>query len=320
VTVFGYHASHEQFPPSQLLALVRDAERAGFAAATASDHFHPWSDAHGQSGFTWSWLGAALQATSLPFGIVNAPGYRYHPAVVAQAAATLAEMFAGRFWIAVGSGELLNEHITGERWPPKPERNRRLRECVDVMRALWAGETVTHHGLVTVEDAKLYTLPESPPRIIGAALTAETARWLGGWADGLITASQPKQQLVRLLDAFREGGGDGKPLLLQVKLSHAATPEDALAGAHEQWRTVVFDSSVLADLRMPAQFDAVSQFVQPEEVGRFVRISTDLEQQTAWLHEDIELGFEEIYLHSVHRDQQRFIEDYGERVLPALRG
>lgn len=318
MAIYGYHASHEQFAPSALLAYVRAAERAGFRAAMASDHFHPWSEAHGESGFTWSWLGAAMQATALPFGVVNAPGYRYHPAIIAQAAATLAEMFPRRFWIAVGSGELLNEHITGERWPAKHERNLRLRECADVMRALWAGETVTHRGLVTVEEAKLYTRPAVAPRLIGAALSVETARWLGGWADGLITTSQPRDRLRRVVDAFREGGGEGKPLLLQVKLSHAATEQEAIAAAHDQWRTVVFDSAVLADLRMPAQFDAASRFVQPDEILPFVRTSTDLGRQAAWLHEDAALGFDEIFLHSVHRDQTRFIEDYGEKVLPEL--
>src|SRR5215203_2693151 len=122
----GYHASHEQFPPSELLALVQEAERAGFAAAMCSDHLAPWGTAQGNSGFAWAWLGAAMQATALPFGVVNAPGQRYHPAIIAQAAATLAEMFPGRFWVAFGSGQAMNEQVTGERWPPKPERNQRL--------------------------------------------------------------------------------------------------------------------------------------------------------------------------------------------------
>jgi probable non-F420 flavinoid oxidoreductase len=318
MTTYGYHASHEQFPPSELLTLVGEAERAGFQAAMASDHFLPWCEAQGQSGFAWAWLGAALQATALPFGVVNAPGYRYHPAIIAQAAATLCEMFPRRFWIALGSGERLNEHITGERWPPKEERNRRLAECVDVMRALWAGETVTHHGLITVEEAKLYTRPASPPRVIGAALTAETAKWLGGWADGLITASQPRDRLRRVIDAFREGGGEGKPLLLQVKVSHAATEAAAIASAHEQWRTVVFDSAVLAELRMPAEFDAAARFVQPAEVLEHVRISAEPERHVDWLREDAALGFDEIYIHNVSREQRRFVDDFGERVLPAL--
>ena len=199
--IIGYHASHEQYPPSELLHHVEHAARAGFQAAMCSDHFHPWTAAQGQSGFAWSWLGAALQATSLDFGIVNAPGYRYHPAIIAQAAATLAEMFPDRFWIAVGSGELLNEHITGERWPGKAERNQRLRECADVMRALGAGETGNHHGLVTTEDARLYSLPARPPLLVGAALTAATAEWLGEWADAGAAAPEGASERWRVRPA-----------------------------------------------------------------------------------------------------------------------
>ena len=140
----GYHASHEQFAPSHLRALTRQAERAGFDCVKSSDHFHPWSERQGQSGFAWSWLGAAMQATSLPFGMISAPGYRYHPAILAQAAATIGEMFPARLWLALGSGEAINEAITGQAWPEKAERNARLDECVSVMRALLNGERVTH--------------------------------------------------------------------------------------------------------------------------------------------------------------------------------
>jgi G6PDH family F420-dependent oxidoreductase len=134
----GYHASHEQFPPSTLLRLVKAAEQAGFQAAKCSDHFHPWSDRQGHSGYAWSWLGAAMEATRIPFGVISAPGWRYHPAIVAQAAATLAEMYPGRFWLALGSGQALNEGITGLPWPPKAERNARLKESAEVIRARWA--------------------------------------------------------------------------------------------------------------------------------------------------------------------------------------
>src|SRR5918998_4089870 len=147
----GFHASHEQIPPSALVQAVREAESAGFQRAWSSDHFSPWSPRQGQSGFAWAWLGAAMQVTSLPFSVVCAPGLRYHPMIIAQAAATLAELFPGRFQVALGSGEALNERVLGNPWPPKPERHARLRECVDVIRALWAGETVTHHGRVRVE-------------------------------------------------------------------------------------------------------------------------------------------------------------------------
>jgi G6PDH family F420-dependent oxidoreductase len=140
--VIGFHNSHEQVHPAQLLAAVQHAEEVGFTAAMCSDHFAPWNLDQGHSGFSWSWLGAALATTSLPFGAVNAPGQRYHPAIVAQAIATLGAMFPGRFWVALGSGEAMNEHITGDPWPPKEQRDARLRECVDVIRALFAGEHV----------------------------------------------------------------------------------------------------------------------------------------------------------------------------------
>src|SRR5690606_13132317 len=151
MTVIGFHASHEQIAPAELLDAVVLAEQAGFTAAMCSDHFTPWSERQGQSGFAWSWLGAALQATSLPFGVVTAPGQRYHPAIVAQAIGTLASMYEGRFWAALGSGENANEHITGDAWPRKELREERLLECVDVIRALLAGETVSHDGLVSVD-------------------------------------------------------------------------------------------------------------------------------------------------------------------------
>src|SRR5687768_14125036 len=155
MTRIGYHISHEQCSPSLLLQYAQLAEKAGFQAALSSDHFHPWNGSQGQSGFAWSWLGAAMQATNLSYGIVNAPGQRYHPAIIAQAAATLAEMYPERFWLALGSGELLNEHITGDRWPNKAERNARLEECVGIIRRLWAGEQISFKGYVRIDEAKL---------------------------------------------------------------------------------------------------------------------------------------------------------------------
>jgi coenzyme F420-dependent glucose-6-phosphate dehydrogenase len=314
----GYHASHEQFAPSTLLAFVQLAQQAGFTAASCSDHFHPWSQHQGQSGFAWSWLGAAMQATNLSFGVVNAPGQRYHPAIIAQAAATLAEMFPERFWMAVGTGQALNEHITGDRWPPKADRNARLKECAEVIRALWNGETVNHKGLVTVEEATLYTRPVVKPLIIGAAVTPKTAEWVGGWADGLLTISQPKEVLQKVVDAFRRGGGTGKPMYLKVQLSYAQTEETARQGAYEQWRTNIFPNNMLTELRTPDQFDAAGQFVDLKEVDRMVRISANPDQHLDWLRQDLELGFERLMLHNVNLEQQRFIEDFGQTVLPAL--
>ncbi len=162
MTVVGFHASHEQIHPAQLLRDVQQAEEVGFTAAMCSDHFAPWSARQGHSGFAWSWLGAALATTDLPFGVVNAPGQRYHPAIVAQSIGTLAAMFPGRFWAALGSGENANEHITGDPWPRKDVRQRRLRESADVIRRMLDGEVVSHEGLVTVDRARLWTRPEIP--------------------------------------------------------------------------------------------------------------------------------------------------------------
>src|SRR4051812_39600876 len=174
----GYHASHEQFAPSDLLFWTKCAEEAGFDCAMSSDHFHPWSERQGQSAFAWSWLGAAMESTCLPFGIISAPGYRYHPAVIAQGAATLAKMYPDRLWLALCSGEAINECITGMAWPEKHERNARLLECVPVIRALFAGEAVTHRGRVTFIEAN----PLFPAGAAGHAGWCRRYREDGGMA------------------------------------------------------------------------------------------------------------------------------------------
>jgi coenzyme F420-dependent glucose-6-phosphate dehydrogenase len=315
----GFHASHEQFAPSELLRLVRVAEHAGFDCAMSSDHFRPWGAAQGQSGFAWSWLGAALQATRLPFGVISAPGYRYHPAILAQAAATLSEMFPGRFWLALGSGQRLNEDLTGVAWPDKAERNARLQECAGIIRALLRGETVTHRGRVTLVDGKLYSLPEQPPLLLGAAVTEATAELVGGWADGLLTVSARPGMLKRVVEAFRRGGGEGKPLFLQVGLNWAETEEQALRAAHEQWRTNVLGGEVNWELRSPEDFDTAARFVRPEDMRGSVLVSSDLGRHAAWLAEYAELGFTELQLHQVGRNQQAFIDAFGAEVIPRLR-
>jgi probable non-F420 flavinoid oxidoreductase len=318
VTVVGYHASHEQHPPSRLLECAVRAEAAGFTAVSSSDHFTPWSSRQGESGFAWSWLGAAMQATSVPFGVVNAPGQRYHPAIIAQAVATLAEMFPGRLSVALGSGEASNEHITGGAWPAKPARNARLLACVEVIRALLRGEEVSADGPVTVDRARLWTLPAEPPALIGAALSEETARWCGGWADGLITVHMPPDRLTRLIGAFRDGGGAGKPVRVQVKVAWAPAEDEALAGAHEQWRTNVFDSVLMADLETVEQFEVAARHVRPDDVRGSVLVSADLKQHTAWLHEILDAGADQLLVHQVPRDQDAFIDAFGADVLPEV--
>ncbi|WGD30493.1 TIGR03885 family FMN-dependent LLM class oxidoreductase [Ancylobacter sp. WKF20] len=313
----GYHASHEQFAPSELLACVIAAEQAGFAAAMCSDHVQPWSERQPHSGFAWSWLGAALSATALPFGVVTTPiGLRYHPVIIAQAAATLGEMFPDRFWMALGSGEALNERVTGARWPAKPERDARIIEAAEAIRALQLGETVTRNGHIIFEEARLHTLPPRPTPLVGAALTPATARRAGGWADALVTINQPHDRLRAILDAFREGGGEGKPAYLQVHLSYAPTLAEARANAHDQWRFNALSSSVAAELKTPAQFDDATRHVRPEDLEESIRISPDPARHVDWIGAYAQLGFRDIYLHNVGLNQRAFIDDFGAKVLP----
>ena len=314
----GLHCSHEQIPPSRLLGHAKHAEAAGFEAIMSSDHFSPWSERQGESGFAWSWLGAAMGATELPFGVVNAPGQRYHPAIVAQAAATLGEMFPGRLWVALGTGEASNEHITGDPWPDKATRNARLRECVDIIRALFAGETVSHDGLVKVDRAKLHTLPRLSPPLIGPAISVDTAGWVGEWADGLATVNQPPAKLEEMIAAFHSSGGQGKRLVLQVHLSWAPSEEEALRVAHDQWRSNVFPPPTCWDLEMVEDFDRLARDVTTDQVREVVLVSADLARHTAWLQELAALGFDEINLHHVGEDLTAFIEAFGEHVVPEL--
>lgn len=314
--IIGYHASHEQIPPSDLLSFVKAAEEAGFGAAMCSDHLSPWSERQGNSGHAWSWLGAALEATSFSLGVVTSPGQRYHPAVSAQAIATLAEMYPARFWAALGSGEALNEHVTGNPWPNKEERDGRLLEAVGVIRALLDGEEVTHDGRVQVDRARVWSLPAEQPPLVGAAVSESTARVVGSWADGLVTVNQPVEVLERVLAGFREGGGQDKPAYLQVHLSWAESDDKARQIAHDQWRSNVFGSTLAWNLETQAQFDAAGEFVRPDDMDDAVLISSDLDQHAAWLGEFSEIGFDRIYLHHVGQQQDEFIAVFGETVLP----
>ncbi|HVL50865.1 MAG TPA: TIGR03885 family FMN-dependent LLM class oxidoreductase [Actinomycetota bacterium] len=313
----GFHASHEQFSPSRLLRLVQQAADAGFRAIQSSDHIEPWGSEQGESGFAFAWLGAAMHATRLPFTLVNAPGDRYHPAIVAQAIATLEEMFPGRFSVALGSGEAMNEHITGNPWPPKHLRQDRLGECAGVIRRLLTGERVTHEGLVRVHDAKVWSLPDSPPPLYIAALSPETARWGGTWADGLITVNQPEERLRRIVEAFRETAGD-KPLLLQVHLCWAEDEDRAVDLALKSWRGNMLPGPLAQDVRLAEHFDMAAGFVRPEDVRKAVDISSEAGWHADNLARYADLGFSTINLHHVASTQEEFVDFFGAKVLPEL--
>ncbi|RYF95806.1 MAG: TIGR03557 family F420-dependent LLM class oxidoreductase, partial [Chitinophagaceae bacterium] len=259
LTMLVYHASHEQFAPSRLLRLAIAAEQAGFSAIHSSDHFHPWSVRQAESGFAFSWVAAVLQATSLPVSMVCAPGQRYHPAIVAQAIATLSEMYPDRFSVELGSGEALNELITGTAWPSKNIRNERLLECATVIRKLLNGEKVTYHGHINVKDARLYTLPEIKPLLFCCALSEATAEWAGSWADGLLTTAGATKDVIAKKAKFEKGGGKGKPVYAQFSFSYATSKDEAIEGAYQQWRSNLIGVEKLDDLSTPEQFDQLAE-------------------------------------------------------------
>ncbi|MGC5076502.1 TIGR03885 family FMN-dependent LLM class oxidoreductase [Agrococcus sp. DT81.2] len=317
MSVIGFHCSHEQIPPSTLLRDVIHAHEAGFQAAMCSDHLAPWLDAQGESGFALSWLGAALASTPLTFGVVHAPGQRYHPVVSAQAIATLGEMFPDRFWAALGSGENMNEHVTGDAWPDKPTRERRLLESVDVIRRLLAGEEVSHEGTFSVDRARVWSRPATPPKLIGAAITPESAARHAQWADGFITVAGDIAALRDVVAAYRDAGGRG-PVSAQLHLSWAEDESEALAIARDQWRSGTVSPPEAWDLAFPDDFDRRTKDVSEEAIRKAVTVSNDLAVHEGRIAEILGTGVDAVYLHHVGQEQTAFIDAFGERVLPAL--
>lgn len=306
-----YHASHEQFAPSQLLKFAILAEEAGFGGIHSSDHFHPWSERQGQSGFSFAWLGAAMQATSLPFSLVCSPGQRYHPAIVAQAGATLAEMFPGRFNMELGTGEAINEVITRTGWPDKRLRNERLLECAGIIRRLWEGEEVTYSGHVKIHQAKLYTRPLQKPLLLCAAISVETARWAGSWADGLLTtAENDVEKNHEKINAFRDNGGGSKPIYLQYGFSYARNRKDAEEGAFHQWRSNILPRTTLANLRTVSDFDEAGKNVSMKDVTDAVTVYTDMGKLKEKINAFESLPVSRIILHNINRQHEEFIRDY----------
>lgn len=321
----GYAASFEQFHPTDMLNWSKLAEQNGFTAVMASDHFHPWVPSQGQSAFVWSWMGALGATTNLRFGTgVTPPGYRYHPAVLAQAAATLEAMFPGRFYLGLGAGEALNEHIVGEYWPEAPVRLERLAESIEVIQQLFSGKVVKYRGKhFNVESAKLYTRPENPPPIYIATSGPIQAKRTGRTVDGLIVVGAPDEKIRGLIGKFEEGAREaGKdpskmPKLIQIKVSFAATVEEATAAAIKEWPNggMPFPK---ADIRNPEDFEAMGKLVRADNYKNRVLLSPNLDDHVAQIQHYIDLGFDEVYVHNVNRNQADFIEAYGKHVVPAL--
>lgn len=322
----GYAAMFEQFTPSDLLRFCEQAEAQGFTSVMASDHFHPWTPQQGQSGFVWAWMGALGERTKQRFGTgVTPPGYRYHPAIIAQAAATLEAMYPGRFYLGLGAGEALNEHIIGAYWPEPPVRLERLMESIEVIQKLFSGKVTKYSGThIKLESARLYTLPENPPPIYVATSGPIMSERTGKLCDGIITVGAADEKIKTLMGRFEKGArAAGKdpatmPRMIQLHVSWAATQAEAEENAVKEWPNggMPFPKG---DIRNPEDFEAMAKFVRIEHFKNRVLTSADLGEHTAHIQHFIDLGFNEVYVHNVGRNQEEFLAAYGREVAPNLR-
>jgi G6PDH family F420-dependent oxidoreductase len=325
MTSIGYAAALEQFHPTEMLHYCQLAEQHGFRGVMAADHFQPWVPQQGQNAFVYAWMGALGATTSHTFGPgVTCPSFRYHPSVIAQAAATLEAMFPGRFWLGLGSGEALNEHVTGQVWPEPLVRMELLIESTEIIQRLLSGKKVRYRGKhLHMERVQLYTLPDTPPPIYIAATGTQTVKFAGRTCDGLITPAASPEKLAGILDNFAQGardaGRDPASLrrLLQVHLSWADTYEEALDNAMTEWPNGGM-SFPKQDIRSPEDFAAMAKLLRPEHFQGRVLISPDLDEHRAHLQTFLDLGFDEIHIHNVGRNQEAFIKAFGEKVIPAL--
>lgn len=324
--IVGYSAALEQFHPTDLLRWCQEAEAAGFGGVMAADHFHPWVPQQGQSPFVWSWMGAlGVNTKQLTFGPgVTCSSYRYHPAIIAQASATLAAMYPGRFWLGIGTGEALNEHVVGGEWPDAPVRLERMVESIEIIKQLFTGKKVRYSGKhLKMESARLYTRPEGPCPIYIAASGPKTAETAGSMCDGLITPAAPHEKLKMLIEQFekgaREAGKDpsSMPRLLQLHVSWASTHAEAQQQAMKEWPNGGIKAPK-QDIRSPEDFAEFAKLVRPEDFTGRVLISTDLDEHRRHLQSFFDLGFNEVHVHNVGRNQSEFIRAYGEAVIPAL--
>ena len=321
----GYAAMLEQFHPTEMVELSRHAEGAGFRGVMAADHFQPWVPAQGQASFVWSVLTAVGERTEGDLGPgVTCPSFRWHPAMVAQAAATLEAMYPGRSWLGLGAGEALNEHIVGGYWPQGPERLTRMWEAIEIIRKLFTGKDVKHKGAYfTLETCRLWTMPETPPPIYVATAGPVTAKRAGRLADGLITPGASLEKLSGLLDKFADGVQESDrdphslPRILQLHLSWASTDEEALQNALTEWPNggMKFPKG---DVRSPHDFEQMAKLVRPQDFDGRMVISSDPDVHRKSVQEFLDLGFDRIYLHNVGRNQAEWIDVFGKDVLPAL--
>lgn len=321
----GYAAALEQFPPRKILDLCSTAEQHGFTGVMAADHYQPWVPQQGQASYVWNVLSALGERTTGDLGPgVTCPTFRNHPAVVAQAAATLEAMYPGRTWLGLGSGEALNEHIVGGYWPEAPQRITRMFEAIEVIQKLFTGKDVKHSGdYFTLHTSRLWTMPETPPPILVATAGPITAKKTGARCDGIITPGATVDKVGGVLAKFDEGARsagrdpDAMPKLLQLHLSWASTDEDALTNAMTEWPNGAMKFPK-QDIRSPHDFAAMAALVRPEDFkGRMV-ISADPDAHRAEIQRFFDVGVSRVYLHNVGRNQVEWMEVFGREVLPRL--
>jgi coenzyme F420-dependent glucose-6-phosphate dehydrogenase len=318
VARLGYTLSCEEFDAPILAAQAERAEAAGFAFAGISDHFHPWVDAQGESPFVWGVLGAIAERTErleLLTG-VTCPTQRMHPAIVAQAAATAASLLPGRFSLGVGTGENLNEHVVGRRWPPTKERQERLEEAIEVIRELWEGELTSHRGKhFRVENARLYSLPEELPPLLVAVAGESSVEMAGRLGDGIIGTSP----VAESVEQFERQGGKGKPVYGQL---HVCWGEDEAAAqklALEHWPNAAISGGYSLELTMPAHYEEAAELVREEDIAESVVCGPDPERHRAAIQEYVDAGYGNVYVHQVGDDQEGFFDFYEREVLPSFR-
>jgi G6PDH family F420-dependent oxidoreductase len=313
----GYFLSCEEFAPADLLEQAKLAEAAGFDALCISDHFHPWTDSQGQSPLVWSVIGALSQVSRLPVTTsVTCPTVRIHPAIIAQAAATSAVLHEGRFVLGVGTGEALNEHILGDPWPSADIRLEMLEEAVEVMRELWKGGFVSHYGqYYTVENARIYTLPDQPPKVYVSGFGPKAIDLAGQIGDGYVSTKPDPESVQR----FRKSGGGDKPCQAQFKACYAPTEDEAAHIAHEKWPNTGVPGELSQVLPSPRHFEQVSQLVTEEQTRKSFALGPNADPQLEMFTKYAEAGYDEVYVANVGPYQREFFQLYERDVLPALR-
>jgi coenzyme F420-dependent glucose-6-phosphate dehydrogenase len=323
----GYAAMLEQFAPQEVVGYSADAEQHGFTGVMAADHFQPWVPQQGEASFVWNVMTAIGERTTGDVGPgVACPSFRMHPAIIAQASATLAAMYPGRHWLGLGSGEALNEHIVAGYWPETPERIARMFEAIEIIKKLFGsvGKDVKHEGkYFKLESTRLWTMPEVAPPIYIATAGPVTAKKTGQYAEGLITVGAPESKLEMIRAKCEEGCRDaGKDpdafkYILQLHLSWAPTDEEAMTNAMVEWPNggMKFPKQ---DIRSPLDFEQMAKLVRPEDFEGRMLISSDPDKHRAQIQKFLDLGFDQIYLHNVGRNQAEWIEVFGREVLPKL--